>query len=62
VLYLRGDQESTENYPAKAFQARAGGPCEVQIIPDCDHFYNGRENAVIEHVTGWLAGLSPTAG
>ncbi len=43
VLYLRGDQESAETYPAEAFQARAGGPCEVQIIPDCDHFYNGRE-------------------
>src|SRR3954453_11902517 len=33
VLYLRGDQESAENYPAEAFQARAGGACEVAIIP-----------------------------
>jgi pimeloyl-ACP methyl ester carboxylesterase len=54
VLYLRGDQESAENYPAEAFKARAGGKCEVQIIPDCDHFYNSQENAVIERVTEWL--------
>jgi len=54
VLYLRGDQESAENYPAEAFQARAGGACDVEIIPDCDHFYNGREDAVIECVTSWL--------
>jgi pimeloyl-ACP methyl ester carboxylesterase len=59
VLYLRGDQESAENYPAEAFQARAGGPCEVQIIPDCDHFYNGREAAVTERVTAWLAKTLP---
>ena len=59
VLYLRGDQESAANYPAEAFQARAGGPCQVQIIPDCDHFYVGREAAVIERVTGWLARTLP---
>lgn len=54
VLYLRGDQESAENYPAEAFENRAGGPCEVRIIPDCDHFYRGREAAVIDVVTAWL--------
>jgi pimeloyl-ACP methyl ester carboxylesterase len=59
VLYLRGDQESAENYPAEAFQARAGGTCEVRIIPDCDHFYNGRERAVTEAVTAWLAKTLP---
>jgi pimeloyl-ACP methyl ester carboxylesterase len=55
VLYLRGDQEHADNYPAEAFRARAGGQCDVDIIPDCDHFYNGREAAVIERVTSWLA-------
>jgi pimeloyl-ACP methyl ester carboxylesterase len=59
VLYLRGDQESAENYPAEAFQARAGGPCEVDIIPNCDHFYRGREAAVIDRVTAWLRNRSP---
>ena len=55
VLYIRGDQESAENYPAEAFKARSGGPCDVDIVPDCDHFYNGREDAIIERVTAWLA-------
>jgi pimeloyl-ACP methyl ester carboxylesterase len=59
VLYLRGDQESAENYPAEAFQARVGGPCEVQIIPHCDHFYNGREAEVSGRVTSWLAKTLP---
>jgi pimeloyl-ACP methyl ester carboxylesterase len=59
VLYLRGDQESAENYPAEAFQARCAGPCDVRIIPDCDHFYNGREDAVIDQVTSWLEKTLP---
>jgi pimeloyl-ACP methyl ester carboxylesterase len=54
VLYIRGDQESAGNYPAEAFRDRAGGPCKVDIIPNCDHFYRGRENAVIDRVTDWL--------
>jgi pimeloyl-ACP methyl ester carboxylesterase len=59
VLYLRGDQENPANYPAEAFQARAGGPCEVDIIPDCDHFYRGQEDAVIARVTAWLRKTLP---
>ena len=42
TLCLRGDWESTENYPAEAFQARPGKPCKVDIIPNRDHFYPGR--------------------
>ena len=37
VLFLRGDQENADNYPAEKFRARAGGRCDVEIIPDCDH-------------------------
>jgi pimeloyl-ACP methyl ester carboxylesterase len=55
VLYLRGDQESPHAYPAEAFARRAGGPCEVAIVADCDHFYRDREDAVTEVVTAWLA-------
>jgi pimeloyl-ACP methyl ester carboxylesterase len=62
VLYLRGDQESPENYPAEAFQARVGGKCEVDIIPECDHFYRGREQAVIDRVTAWLKRALPVSG
>ncbi len=55
TLYLRGDKESRENYPAEDFRARAGGPCDVEIIPDCDHFYNGREEAIQAIVSSWLS-------
>ena len=55
VLYIRGDQEPAHIYPAEEFAKRAGGPCEVHIVPNCDHFYGGREDAVMGIVTGWLA-------
>jgi len=54
VLYLRGDQESPELYPAEAFAGRSRGPCSVEIVPDCDHFYAGREDAVSAAVCAWL--------
>ena len=62
VLYIRGDQESEANYPAEAFRDRAAGPCEVAIIPHCDHFYRRREGAVIECVTAWLQKIFSPAG
>lgn len=55
VLYVRGDQESPAIYPAEEFQRRAGGPCEVAIIEDCGHFYDGKEEAVARTVASWLA-------
>jgi len=54
-LFVRGDQEPRDAYPAEEFRARAGGPCTVEIVPDCDHFYNGREETVREIVSSWLA-------
>lgn len=53
-LFVRGDQESREGYPAEEFKTRAGGPCTVEIISNCDHFYNGREEAVGALVVSWL--------
>src|SRR3954470_17393982 len=54
VLFIRGDQERVESYPAEEFQVRAGGPCDVEIVPECDHFYIGREDRVTEIVASWL--------
>lgn len=54
VLYLRGDQEAREGYPAEDFAARCAGPCDVSIVEDCDHFYVGREAAVTTLVCDWL--------
>jgi pimeloyl-ACP methyl ester carboxylesterase len=55
TLYVRGDREPRESYPAEDFKARSGGPCTVEIVPDCDHFYNGREETVGTIVSSWLA-------
>jgi pimeloyl-ACP methyl ester carboxylesterase len=55
TLYVRGDQEDPDAYPAEKFRARAGGVCDVEIVPECDHFYVGREAAVSDLVAGWLA-------
>jgi len=54
VLYLRGDKEPGALYPAEEFARRAGGPCEVEIVPDCDHFYVGREATIADRVASWL--------
>ena len=55
VLCIRGDKEDRDRYPAEEFQSRAGGPCEVEIVPECDHFYVGREATIREIVSSWLA-------
>ena len=57
VLYVRGDQEVPGQYPAEEFKAAAAGPCDVSIIPDCDHYYKGRSDAVTTIVTAWLQKL-----
>ena len=54
VLYLRGDREDAEAYPAEAFTALCRGKAEVQIISECDHFYKNREDAVAGIVTSWI--------
>jgi len=54
VLFIRGDQEPVENYPAEVFKANCAGPCDIAIIPDCDHFYVGAEERVTRAVTEWL--------
>lgn len=54
VLYLRGDLEPKDAYPAEEYQKRAGGICDVQIIAGGDHFYNGVEAETCRTVSGWL--------
>lgn len=54
VLYIRGDLEPKEAYPAEEYQKRAGGPCDVAILKNGDHFYNGIEDEVCRVVSAWL--------
>jgi len=61
VLCIRGDKEDRDRYPAEEFQAAAGGQCDVEIVPDCDHFYNGREQTIQALVSSWLERKLPLA-
>ena len=54
TLLSRGDEESPQTYPAERFKERAGGPCDVEIVPNCNHFYVGREATIWKVVSGWL--------
>jgi pimeloyl-ACP methyl ester carboxylesterase len=54
VLYLRGDREPEATFPGERFRELAGGPCESVVVPDCDHFYNGREEQVTRIVADFL--------
>ncbi len=54
VLFICGDQEPPEVYPAEAFASRCAGRCDVSIVPDCGHFYTGHEREVSESVALWL--------
>lgn len=55
VLFIRGDQEPVDNYPAEKFKENCTGPCEIGIIPNCDHFYVGAEEQVAKVVMDWLS-------
>ena len=54
TLYLRGDKEIPEMYPAERYAANASAPCEVRILPNSDHFYTGCETEVATQVAQWL--------
>ncbi len=53
-LYIRGDLERPEIYPAEIFAERSAGRCEARVLPNCDHFYTGQETEVAEMVADWV--------
>lgn len=55
VLFIRGDQEPGNVYPAEAFQKNCLSPCDVVIVPECDHFYIGAEDRVASIVADWIS-------
>jgi pimeloyl-ACP methyl ester carboxylesterase len=54
VLFVRGEQEDRDLYPAEKFAAAAAGPVDVRIVPGADHFYAGQEPGVGRLVAEWL--------
>lgn len=53
-LFLVGELESPETYPAERFASQAGGPSEARVVPQCDHWYTGIEDTVAGMVVEWL--------
>lgn len=53
-LFLVGDQEAAEIYPAETFAALSAGPSDARVIPHCDHWYTGVEDEVGQTVVAWL--------
>jgi pimeloyl-ACP methyl ester carboxylesterase len=62
VLFLVGDEEDPRVYPAQAFADVARGRCDVVVVPDCDHFYRGREDDVASVVSDWLGEVVEKGG
>jgi pimeloyl-ACP methyl ester carboxylesterase len=55
TLFLRGDKENAELYPAERFAEVSPAKVDVRIIDDCDHFYAGHESDVGQLLADWLA-------
>lgn len=54
VLFVRGEAEPEDVYPARAFVELCAGPAQAVVLPQCDHFYVGAEDRVSALVTDWL--------
>ena len=54
TLFIRGDKEIAASYPAEDFAEKSGGPVDIEIVENCDHYYKGREDEIIKLVAGWL--------
>ena len=54
TLYLRGDQEDPDLYPAERFAQASPAAVDVQIMDDCDHFYTGHTAVVGALVAEWV--------
>jgi pimeloyl-ACP methyl ester carboxylesterase len=61
VLYVCGDQEPPDLYPAQEFATRCSSRCDAAILPNCDHFYTGVERETAGLVVGWLQKTLGTA-
>jgi pimeloyl-ACP methyl ester carboxylesterase len=53
-LFLVGDLEDPDTYPAVEFARRAAGPSEGRVLEDCDHWYRGHTALVADMVSDWL--------
>lgn len=58
-LFLVGDLEDSETYPAEEFARLAAGRSEARILANCDHWYRGQKDVVASMVADWLDEVLP---
>lgn len=56
-LFLVGDLEDPDTYPAREFARLAAGPSEARVLENCDHWYRSLTDFVAESVADWLDGV-----
>ncbi len=61
VLAIRGDKEDQHRYPAEEFKAACAGPCDFNLVADCDHFYNEKEDVISDLIVNWLEKNIPSS-
>ena len=54
VLFIRGEKEPKDLYPAEAFKNECNAPVDIVIIEQSDHFYVGFEDLVTKVICNWL--------
>lgn len=54
VLFLKGDQEPEDLYPANKFKDSCPSSVDIITIKNSDHFYVGNEKTVVETICKWL--------
>jgi pimeloyl-ACP methyl ester carboxylesterase len=59
-LFIRGD-EPADLYPAERFRDLSAGPCDVELLSGCDHFYKGAEKRTASVVASWLTRRTDSA-
>ena len=58
VLFIRGDQEPEDLYPAMSFKDTCNAQVDVVTIKNSDHFYVGTEAIVNKTICDWLKKLN----
>jgi pimeloyl-ACP methyl ester carboxylesterase len=54
VLFIRGDQEPTDLYPAEQFKEKCTSTVDIVVLKNSNHFYVGKESEVNRIVCDWL--------
>lgn len=54
TLYLRGDEETPDLYPAEEYARLSAAKVDVEIVRGCGHYYVSKEADVATFVAEWI--------